>query len=193
MNIIKKFRNLIGNVNEPEYKEPAVHVRLFRFLPDKLFKGHQGSVWVTNESIEFTNVYFRTVCNQTFYFNGDLLISISNSRNSPKWFKELINEIVKKAKFSFTYVNFVIQDGEYEVLINEDTCRIRLNRVCKPKDVYTHAMIISESKRLGKMLTQVLKNIKKLSHHDFVSMIEEQFTDISEHYLKLDKNLFYED
>lgn len=193
MNIIKKFKNLIGNVNEPEYKEPAVHVRLFRFLPNRLFKGHQGSVWITNESIEFTNVYFNTICNQTFNFNGDLLVRISKSRKSPKWFEELILELAKKSNMISTDVTLIIQDGEYEVLINNENCRIRLHRVCKPEDVFTHSMVINESKKLGKILTQVLKNIKKLSPYDLSVMVKEINIDITEYYLKLNKNLFYED
>lgn len=193
MNILSTLKNIIVQEKTPEFKEPPIHVRLFRFLPNRMFKGHQGSVWVTRDYIEIVNVYFNTTCTQRFDFDGKLFIHLSKTRQTPKWFVELSDELAKRLNLKAFSIKYVVNSGDYAIILDSGYIIAELDKNCEPEKAFTHTEAIKQSKELGKITTRVLRNIKKLSTDEMVVMIKQLNKDLKENCIMLNENLFYED
>ena len=140
---------------------------LLKIDQNKLFRGHNGTIWTYGDTLYINNNYFNSMSTQGIDTKtGIVNVQIQTTVDRRKWVSELLSHLEQQLGQD---VELKLTHGNYEYTIGY------MSNVSYKKDtdlahILTHTDIISKIKKMSKNISQLLKNLKHCEYDQLLAM-----------------------
>ena len=166
--MIKKWINKYFKKKEENiYSKTLLTKTLLKIDNNKLFRGHNGSIWTYGNTLYINNNYFNSMSTQSIDTKtGIVNVQIQTTVDRRKWVCELLSRLEQQLGQD---VELKLVQGNYEYTIGYMT-HVLYKKDTDLAHILTHTDIISKIKEMSKNISQLLKNLKHCEYDQLLTM-----------------------
>jgi hypothetical protein len=166
--MIKKWINKYFKKKEENiYSKTLLTKTLLRIDNNKLFRGHNGSIWTYGNTLYINNNYFNSMSTQSIDTKtGIVNVQIQTTVDRRKWVCKLLSRLEQQLGQD---VELKLVQGNYEYTIGYMT-HVLYKKDTDLTHILTHTDIISKIKEMSKNISQLLKNLKHCEYDQLLTM-----------------------
>ena len=166
--MIKKWINKYFKKKEENiYSKTLLTKTLLKIDNNKLFRGHNGSIWTYGNTLYINNNYFNSMSTQSIDTKtGIVNVQIQTTVDRRKWVCKLLSRLEQQLGQD---VELKLVQGNYEYTIGYMT-HVLYKKDTDLAHILTHTDIISKIKEMSKNISQLLKNLKHCEYDQLLTM-----------------------
>lgn len=166
--MIKKWINKYFKKKEENiYSKTLLTKTLLKIDNNKLFRGHNGSIWTYGNTLYINNNYFNSMSTQSIDTKtGIVNVQIQTTVERRKWVCKLLSRLEQQLGQD---VELKLVQGNYEYTIGYMT-HVLYKKDTDLAHILTHTDIISKIKEMSKNISQLLKNLKHCEYDQLLTM-----------------------
>lgn len=152
-------------------KEENIYSKtLLKIDNNKLFRGHNGSIWTYGNTLYINNNYFNSMSTQSIDTKtGIVNVQIQTTVDRRKWVCQLLSRLEQQLGQD---VELKLVQGNYEYTIGYMT-HVLYKKDTDLAHILTHTDIISKIKEMSKNISQLLKNLKHCEYDQLLTMSQD--------------------